>query len=153
MESKTKRWSSSQTPAEPVPNAHVTFVTQADGFTVSSDGSSSSIWFFSQNHHFWSWFQDYLQGPGLNHQLVSHREQLPGFTEAAQHCSEVCVLNARTSFSLPKELFNNCSEEGREIKPQTLVLCGEATCFRQPMKILQLNPGPGITQLYKSIVW
>lgn len=114
--------------------------------------SSSSIWFFSQSHHFWSWFEDCLQGPGLNHQLVSHGEQHK-MTASRVHWSctalfwSVHFKRVHIYIFFPKELFSNCSEEGREIKPQTLVLCGEATCFSQPIRILQLSPGRGITQL------
>lgn len=57
---------------------------------------------------------------------------------------------SRAHAALPKELFNNCSEEGREIKPQSLVSCGEATCFSQAIRILQLSPGLGITQLQRE---
>lgn len=47
-----------------------------------------------------------------------------------------CLYETRALFFFPpKELFSNCSEEGREIKSQTLVLCGEATCFSQPTRI------------------
>lgn len=103
--------------------------------------SSSSIWFFSQSHHFWSWFEDSLQGPGLNHQLVSHGEQhRVTASRAHQSCTALfsSVYMKRVHFLLfffPKELFSNCSEEGRKIKSPTLVLCGEATCFSQPTRI------------------
>lgn len=105
----------------------------------AQSGSSSSVWFFSQSHYFWSWFEDCLQGPGLNHQLVSHGEQCRvTASRAHQSCTALfsSVYTKRVNFFFPpKELFSNCSEEGRKIKSQTLVLCGEATCFSQPTRI------------------
>lgn len=43
---------------------------------------------------------------------------------------------------LPGELFNNCSEQGREMKPQTLVLCGEAHMFQSAREDLTAEAWP-----------
>lgn len=81
VDNQNKLWSSLQTPHRTGAQHRHNICGTGRGFHSSftrlraQSGSSSSIGFFSQSHHFWSWFEDCLQGPGLNHQLVSHREQ------------------------------------------------------------------------------
>lgn len=82
VENKNEPFSSLQTPTVPVPDTDVTFVTQADGFAapLSPACELSSVLhlqsvFSARATTFWSWFEDHLQGSGLNHKFVSHGEQ------------------------------------------------------------------------------